>query len=263
MTSRLVTSAPPPRVGFVIGGVQKGGTTALARFLERHPGVVLPVDKEAHVFDAPAFDDRWDVAAVDRRYASRFPADARADALHGDATPLYVFHPRLVERIARYNPDMKWILILRHPVERAVSHHAMERGRGYERLPLWAAMLLEGWRLRGQRADDLSAGSPLRRYSYRTRGDYAAQLDALYARFPPSQVLVLRNDELAAAPAEVIRRVHRFLGVPELPGDGEYGRVFEGSYRPLRRDGPGWRFMCWLMRRELADARTRYGIDWS
>ena len=58
--------APAPRVRFVVGGVQKGGTTALASFLGRCPQVVLPAGKEAHVFDAPDFDEGWDVAAVDR-----------------------------------------------------------------------------------------------------------------------------------------------------------------------------------------------------
>ena len=53
-------AVPAPRVRFVIGGVQKVGTTALATFLGAHPGVALPDGKEAHLFDAPEFDDAWD-----------------------------------------------------------------------------------------------------------------------------------------------------------------------------------------------------------
>ena len=41
-----------PRVRFLIGGTQKGGTTALAHYLAQHPDVRLPKGKEAHVFDA-------------------------------------------------------------------------------------------------------------------------------------------------------------------------------------------------------------------
>ena len=40
-----------PRVGFVIGGVQKGGTSALANFIAQHPRIAMPKAKEAHVFD--------------------------------------------------------------------------------------------------------------------------------------------------------------------------------------------------------------------
>ena len=50
-------NAGTPRVRFLIGGVQKAGTTALASYLATHPGLRLPAGKEAHVFDAPDFDD--------------------------------------------------------------------------------------------------------------------------------------------------------------------------------------------------------------
>lgn len=199
---------------------------------------------------------------MDHRYARHF-GEGQPGKLFGDATPIYVLDPVIIARIARYNPRMKWILILRHPVERAVSHYGMERARGHETWPFWPAMLLERWRLRGRRASDLSAGSPLRRFSYRRRGDYARQLDCLYALFPRSQVLVLRNEELARSPAATLDRVTEFLEVPASPIDGGFGRVFEGSYRRLSPDGAGWRVMRWLMRRELADAAHRYGIDWS
>lgn len=250
-----------PTVRFLIGGVQKAGTTALARFLGAHPAVALPVGKEAHVFDDPAFDEAWTAAAVDARYAPHFAA-ADPACLHGDATPIYLLHPRLLARIARYNPAMRWIVLLRHPVERAVSHYHMERQRGAERWPLWPALLLESWRLRGHR-DDWSPDSPLRRCSYRLRGDYARQLDALYARFPKEQVLLLRNDELARAPAETVDRVCAFLRIAPAGAPERHGRVFQGAYAPLARGSVGWRLLAWWMRRELRDARLRYGIDWA
>ena len=118
-----MTTAPEPRIRFLLGGVQKAGTSALARYLSTHPRLRLPIDKEAHVFDAPDFDEGWTPEQVDRRYADRFD-DAGAGAIHGDATPFYVMHPRVVARIARYNPGMRWIVLLRDPVERARSRSA-------------------------------------------------------------------------------------------------------------------------------------------
>lgn len=249
-----------PRVRFLIGGVQKGGTSALASFLGQHPGVRLPVGKEAHVFDAPDFDEAWDAEAVDRRYAPHYPGDAGA-ALHGDATPIYCFHPRLVHRIARYNPAMRWILILRHPVDRAVSHYRMERGRGHEAWPLWAAALFEPWRLAGHR-DDFAQDSPLRRHSYLARGDYARQLDTLYAAFPPAQVLLLRNEDLAGTPEATMRRVWDFLDLPEPPAMPAFGRVFEGGQGPLPDGSPVRWLLERLLRRRMRQAALRYGLRW-
>ena len=106
-----------PRIRFLIGGVQKAGTSALASYLADHPALVLPRDKEAHVFDAPGFDEQWGVAEIDVLYARRLPDEN--GRLAGDATPIYCLHPRLVQRIARYNPAMRWIILLRDPVDRA------------------------------------------------------------------------------------------------------------------------------------------------
>ena len=250
-----------PRVGFLIGGVQKCGTTALARFLAQHPGVTLPDGKEAHVFDAPDFDDRWSVTQVDARYAPHYAAAVDRNRLHGDATPIYCFHPVLVRRIAAYNPAMRWILILRHPVERAVSHYHMERARGYDRWPMWAAMLLERWRLRGH-ADDFSLDSPLRRYSYLARGDYARQLDTLYAHFPREQVLLLRNEVLTQAPEKLLARVWRFLGLGVPDGPLVTDRVFVGDYPRVRPGSLAWHALAWKLRRPLRDMRRRHDICW-
>src|SRR3546814_13754905 len=84
-----------PLLSFVIGGAQKAGTSALARYLGAHPAIRLPRDKEAHVFDAPAFDEAGTAAQIDARFATHFDPAAQAHAsLSGDATPYYLFPQR-------------------------------------------------------------------------------------------------------------------------------------------------------------------------
>ena len=254
----MAQTSPEPRIAFVVGGVQKAGTSALAQYLRASPGLRLPADKEAHVFDAPDFDEAWSPAEVDAHHADKLPGDTPGTLL-GDATPFYLFHPRCLARIARYNPAMRWIVLLRDPVERARSQHHMERERGHERLPLWLAVLLERWRLRGH-ADDLARGSRLRRCSYRARGDYARQLDTLYAHFPREQVLLLRSERLRSDPEACVRDACDFLGVAPPAVGTTYEPVFVGDYRPVSPRAPGTRLLRWLMRRELRDMRERYGI---
>ena len=251
-----------PRLSFVLGGVQKGGTTALASFIAQHPRIRLPRLKEAHVFDDPDFDETWGPLEIDGRYAGHFDEDqAGMDLVYGDATPIYCFHPRLVARIARYNPAMRWILILRHPVDRAVSQWRMETARGYEDWPLWRAALFERWRVVGHE-DDFSPVSPLRRHAYLARGDYARQLDVLYARFPRRQVLLLRNEELAVAPAGVLSKVWEFLELPVPTHRPVTGRVFDGGRPPLHAAAPVRGLLALLLRRRMRDATLRYGIRW-
>ena len=240
-----------PRIGFLIGGVQKAGTTALARYLAGHPQLALPQRKEAHVFDDPGFGADWDRARIDREYARHFDAGSD-DRLHGDATPIYLFHPTLVERIAAYNPAMSWIVLLRDPVERAISQYGMERARGDEHWPLWAALLFERLRLRGHH-HDWSPASPLRHWSYRARGDYGRQLRTLRAHFPDAQVLVLRSTELRVSHVQVLARICAFLGVRDFnPAPAEI-TAFEGE--PARVSRATALLARWCLRRESREYR--------
>lgn len=255
-----------PGIRFLLGGVQKGGTSALANYLARHPAIALPdrranADslpagwhpawvKEAHVFDANDWDDASNAKEIDARFQKRFSHWGLPGRLYGDATPATLFLPGVVERVARYNPGMRWVIVLRDPVERAISHYFMERGRGAEPLPLFAAMLAEPWRLKGR--------SPLpdpewRQHSYQARSRYRRQLRALYRWFPKTQVLVLSNDELALDPRATVERVLRFLEIPgDVPGDGAWDRVFEGGYVAPSRWSPGRLWLAlslWVERR--------------
>lgn len=270
------TAPAAPRIRFLIGGVQKAGTTALAQLLAQHPGIALPDRlppgmsppagdtalawrKEAHVFDAPGYDEQWAIAEVDARFEARFEAFADP-RMHGDATPVSVYHPRVVARVHRYNPAMRWIVLLRDPVERAISHHAMERARGAESLSLLRAILAEPARLHGT-FDDMSAAAPWRRASYVDRGRYTRQLDALLARFPSRQVLLLRSRDLARDPVATADRVVAFLGLPPAPMQAPSRGVLEGGYTPPGPLAPSRLLLRWRLRGETARLRDRHGID--
>lgn len=217
-----------PLVEFVIGGAQKCGTSALAEYIRAQPGIALPLGKEAHVFDDAAFDDGWNAGQVDAVYGDRYQFDDRS-LLHGDATPIYMFDPRFVKRIARYNPAMKWIVILRDPAERAISQYNMIRSRGQDWLPMWAALLAEPYRLWRDRVD-LAETSSLRRHSYLARGRYRRQLSCVLDYFPREQVLLLKSADLLARPSACMDRVCRHLGLPAPAPDTDYSLVFQGSY---------------------------------
>lgn len=245
-------------IQFLIGGAQKSGTSALAQYLGAHPDVRLPLGKEAHVFDRQDFDENWPSERIDAEYADHLSLRG-SSLLCGDATPFYVFHPRAITRIARYNPTMKWIILLRDPVDRAISHYYMERDRGFERLPLWSALALERWRLHG-RSEDLSDNSPLRHHSYRARGCYVQQLETLYASFPREQVLLLRSMDLRATPGECMQRVHAFLGLASPGPAGPFEQVFSRPGQATQ--GHRWirRALRLSFRRELRKLQAQHGV---
>ena len=129
-------------------------------------------------------------------------------------------------------PNLKLIVLLRDPVERAVSHYYMERNRGKEHRPLWLALLSEPIRLRCCK-DVHAYDSAMRVCSYRRRGLYSLQLRNLYRFFDNGRVLIIRTRDLRAHHHVVLRRVFAFLGVSEHVRIGRE-IVFKGDRRSRR-----------------------------
>ena len=242
--SRSVAPAPPvpyrPRIGFMIVGAQKCGTTALAHFLSQHPEIGMASPKEVHLFDTPKYSRDWTPEQIDERYRSFF--DYRGDvSIRGESTPIYMFLPEIARELQRYNPELKLIVLLHDPVERALSHYYMEKNRGKEPRPLWWALMREPFRLRRCK-DARACGSAMRVCSYRRRGLYSLQLRNLYRFFDRDRILVVRTRDLRAHHHVVLRRVFAFLGVSEdVRVEPEI--VFEGD-----RGGRRHRVVSWLLR---------------
>ena len=87
----------PEKVGFLVVGAQKSGTSALDEYLRHHPELCLPRQKEVHFFDA---DELFVTDAVDyARYHANFKPQPQ-HRLMGEVTPSYLYWPTGAERIA-------------------------------------------------------------------------------------------------------------------------------------------------------------------
>jgi len=197
------------RVDFLVAGVQKGGTTALFHYLNDLPGVQMAPAKEVHFFDDEANVD-WADPDYGRLHAAFPPPDGR---VRGEATPIYLYWPNCLERIARYAPGMKLVFVFRDPVERAWSQWRMEYARGWETEPF-------AWCVREGRArvDSPEAPGFHRVYSYVERGFYAQQLARALTLFPREQMLLLRSEDLSRRPDEALARICDFVGAPRPSG---------------------------------------------
>lgn len=197
---------------FLCLGAQRGGTTTLQLLLERHPQVFLPACKEVHYFSLHA--DRgpqW--------YSDHFQA-AAPQALHGEVTPYYLFHPQAPERIHALLPQARLIVLLRDPVERSLSQYFHSRQLSLEDLSLEQALAAEQGRLAGAEEVLRSPGGRHRshqEHSYLSRSRYGMQLSRYEALFPRRQLLLLRSEDLFESPGRSWRRLQRFLGLDPVP----------------------------------------------
>jgi hypothetical protein len=209
---RSLELRPQRLPGFLCLGTQRGGTTTLQKLLERHPQVFLPACKEVHYFSLHA--DRgpgW--------YGEHFQA-AAPQALCGEITPYYLFHPQAPRRIQALLPQVRLIVLLRDPVERSLSQYFHSLQLGLEDLPLEQALTAEVGRLAGAEAILRSLGGRHRshqEHSYLSRSRYGQQLSRYEALFSRRQLLVLRSEDLFERPAATWRTLQRFLDLDRVP----------------------------------------------
>jgi hypothetical protein len=183
--------------------------------------------KEVHFFDL----NYWRGADW---YRSFFPR--RDDRLAGEATPYYLFHPAVPERIRETIPDARLVVLLRNPVDRAYSHYKKMRLMNIERRSFRKALAAEEGRLAGEEerllADPRYRSKHHRRHAYVARGLYVDQLERWFAVFPRDRFLVLFSEDYFARPAEVYAEALDFLGLP--PRRPEVHRAHNSiSYQPL------------------------------
>lgn len=204
-------------IGYSIVGVQKAATSTLFDVLERHPQVAHGPFKEMQFFNAEELD--WDNPDYRDYKAGR---RAGRQVIAGDATPLYLFWPRALERMHAYNPDMRLIAIFRDPVERLFSQWAMQRDRG--QAPDWPEFIEQ------YRSATLPTEVPttISRQAFAarsgvSRGLYGQQLRRGLGIYPRDQWLLLEFRSLLADHAAALNQVTDFLGLrrfgtpPALP----------------------------------------------
>jgi hypothetical protein len=253
-TSRLITEDRRCLPDYVVIGVQRGGTTSLHNYLSAHPQILTGFPKkELHFFDLNygrgqgfyrmSFPTREEKRRLEERWNRRI--------LMGESSPYYIFHPAVPKRMSLLVPRVRVIVLLRNPVDRAISHYFHSARKGYETLEMEEAFAREEERLDGEAerlmSDDRYVSFAHRHLSYLSRGRYAEQLARWFEYFDREQVLVLQSERLFDQTEDILARVFEFLGCEPHPlpisnvyNWQQYGAVnasaiewLQDHYRPL------------------------------
>jgi len=219
LSARRATAAGRSLPDFLILGGQRCGTSSLYKYLGRHPNVAPSLRKEIEYFTIEyGRGESW--------YRAHFPLETRRmfASFRGrpfatfEATPDYLFDPRAPERVETLVPDAKFVVILRDPIERAISHYHHNVRLGLEDLSFRDAIAAEDERLardrKALREDPYDRVLNFRRYSYVSRGRYVEQLARWFDVSPRGRFLILMSDDLFARPEETLYEILRFVGVP-------------------------------------------------
>lgn len=212
---------------FLIIGERRSGSTTLAKWVEAHPQIgMLPNMDTAYFMDneirgrmtwLDGFLDHenWYLNHSKKAYEQLFTNFDESGQIIGEKSADYFFLKQCIERIKRFYPDIKLVLILRNPVQRAWSHYINEVGKGRESLSFSEAIEIEDKRI-GE------SEYALAHLSYKSRGFYADNLDILYEYFPKKQVHILILEEMIKDPQDELRKVYEYLEVDVNQG---YSRI--------------------------------------
>jgi Sulfotransferase domain len=142
-----------------------------------------------------------------------------------------------MERIWNYNNQIKLLIVLRNPADRAFSHWNMQRDRGLENLDFLAAVQEEK-----NRAGE-TLPFQLRKFSYIDRGFYGKQMERVFRYFPREQVHIIKFEDFRRNARKALDAVCDFLGVEPLKnlsnvetGSTPYARNMTSSERQYLLD---------------------------
>jgi hypothetical protein len=191
---------------FMIAGAARSGTTTLYLYLDGHPEIFLskPVVPESKFFVYPEEFEKGKAHLLATRYA-----DIKNEKAVGEKTTHYMNVEGVPARISAYFPEMKFIFVLRDPVERAISNYWWSFKNGLETVPFREAMRTEEKRI----AQYEGGWKVTRPFSYIERGIYIRYIREYLKFFPRENLLFLITEELENGPEKVLNQVSNFLQV--------------------------------------------------
>ena len=197
----------------------KCGTTSLYRYLGAHPEIGLSREKETDFFLAErnfAKGPDW--------YFSQF---SPGSAVYGEASPNYTKYsefPGVPERIFKTAPDVKFIYIVRDPVDRFVSQYLHHLTTGEVRIPPREILKSDTGR------------------NYLACSRYHLQMVQYLRFYPQDRIFFASLDELRNAPQTLLRRLFMFLGVDSEVRIEGLDRVY--NQRSELQGFPAWYFQA-------------------
>ncbi|MAB82797.1 MAG: hypothetical protein CMJ24_05095 [Phycisphaerae bacterium] len=191
---------------FLMVGCQRCGTTWIDAALRDHPEVYLPDDKQSYFFDRH-YDKGIDW------YLDRFASAGPEHRAVGEIATGYCLVD-VVPTVAEHFPDVKILMVVRHPVDRLMSNYQVRKQE-------------QGW-VSLEKA--LAAKTDLLE-----RSRYADQLEVILRHWPREQVKVLFQEDLARDDRAYFRDICEFIGVDPDVETSQFGQIKNSAMFPRIR----------------------------
>lgn len=192
---------------FFILGAGKCGTTSLYHYLGHHPDIYMSPVKEPCFFCK-----EFQVVKSPIDYARLFDA-AEKEPLIGEASHVYFTSPASAQTLQTFFPAARFVLILRHPADRAYSLYHHMRRYGYETIGTFEKAL----KAEEKRFNSVFFRKHCNQYIYNffyfRSGLFGEQMERYFALFDRSRFHIVTLAQLNKAPVATIQGIYDFLNV--------------------------------------------------
>tara|TARA_Y100000590_G_scaffold466289_1_gene641137 strand:- start:3582 stop:4517 length:936 start_codon:yes stop_codon:yes gene_type:complete len=225
---------------FLICGTPRSGSTSLYEGLLEHPNVYRAKTKEVSYFDVNTHRGiNW--------YKYNFPSKLekffkKNRMITGEATPFYLIHPHVPARIAKTIPNVKIILILRNPIDRAYSHYSSAVKNNNENLTFEESLQNENSRIANEKekllADPNHNSANYYKWSYFEQGIYYNFIIEWMKYFPKENFYITSYEEFFKNPKENFNDLFNFLGISNFNFENyvRYNRIDYSSMKDETRE---------------------------
>lgn len=194
-------------IDFIGIGAPRSGTGWLTNIMRAHPEICISEPKEIRYFNhdqilssrqskfknknQPSLNENFSKPLL--WYFNHF-RHCKKRKIKGEFTPYYLYDKKAPSRIKHIFPEIKLIVCLRNPIDRAYSHYWMLKGSSsIESITFEEAIKKEIF--------------------YIDMGFYSRQLKRYLEFFEREQILILLLDDIQSHPREEIKKVQLFLDV--------------------------------------------------
>ena len=200
---------------FMIIGAARAGTTSLFKYLKVHPEIFMPEikqikffsleNKERSIFKGPTIELNPYARSLEEYEI--FFEEVSGEKMIGEASPIYLYSKIAPVKIKETIPEIKLIVILRDPIERAYSQYNFLRKENFEHIDTFEeAIEIEKKRIEND-------WDPV--FHYKNKGFYYTQLKRYLDVFDTANIKICIFEDLENSPLQLIKGLFRFLDVDE------------------------------------------------
>ena len=241
----------------ILGPGACGTTSMLELYLRSHKDILPSKINEIEYFNKKHKNSiNWYKNFFPSLLTKKIRSLSGKKTLTGEASGSYILNPNAPKRIKKIIPNVKFIVMLRNPVDRTLSHYKRRIRNQKETKPIEELFEYELNHFRKEFDNYKKNENSIAIYpptSYLSNSKYFVQLENWFKYFPKEQFLLINSNEYFKDPIKEYNRILEFLDLsPHNPTiTGRRGISPPGLYDDI------------LIKSETVDFLKNYFVSWN